>query len=133
MTPEPDEGPLYFESPREAVPALAQLLEDHDWATLACYYDLEGSNVDPERLRSGRYFYDSSQEVGHPTSRGWLEPFPPSHGYEDHEIEGEEARVDVGIEIDEGGGMYNRSYDSFRMRRHPAGWQVLPAEDDGDA
>jgi hypothetical protein len=35
------------------------------------------------------------------------------------------AVVRVGIEIDQGGGMIQRGFREFRMRRTSAGWQVI--------
>lgn len=104
-----------FASPKEAVEELTKLLEARDWAALAACYDGPPPAV----------FYDEAVE-GHPGGFDrWRHPFPPGFHYVSHATEGDVATVRVGIEIDQGGGMIQRGFHEFRMRRTPAGWQVI--------
>lgn len=117
----------FFESPQEAVPALAGMLAAEDWPRLARCYLLDGSGIERSDLESGRYFRRTSPAVGHPAGLDrWRHPFAPGYRYLSHAVAGDEALVRVGIEIDQGGGMVQRGLREFRMRRTDRGWQVLP-------
>jgi len=118
---------IFFASPQEAVPALARMLAAEDWPRLARCYLLDASSIERSDLESGRYFRRSTPAEGHPAGldRG-RHPFPPGYRYLSHAVDGDEALVRVGIEIDQGGGMVQRGLREFRMRRTDGGWQVLP-------
>lgn len=105
-----------FATPVDAVRELSRLLAARDWAALRdCYQDA------PADLQ----FYDPGRS-GHPGGfDAWLRPFPPGWSYLSHEEQGDLAVVRVGIAIDQGDGMVQRGFREFRMRRTPAGWQVL--------
>ncbi len=123
---------IFFASPKDAVPALAEMLANEDWAALARCYAFEGSGVDRRELETGRYFRRSYSTEGHPARLDrWRHPFPPGYRYLTHTVEGDEALVRVGIEIDQGGGMVQRGFREFRMRKTAGGWQVLPDRADG--
>jgi hypothetical protein len=118
---------IFFDSPRDAVPALAKLLAGEDWAGLARCYSLEGSGIDRRELETGRYFRRASVAEGHPAGLDrWRHPFPPGYRYLSHTVDGDGALVQVGIEIDQGAGMVQRGLREFRMRKTAGGWQVLP-------
>lgn len=125
MTDGPD-GPRYFGTPQEAVEILGRLLEAEDWPGMGRYYDLSGTGIAPERLRSGESFVRAATPAGgHPAGFSkYLHPFPPGFRYASHRLEGEDALVTVSIAIDQGDGMIQRGFHEFRLRRHPAGWQV---------
>jgi hypothetical protein len=117
----------FFASPKEAVPALAGMLAAEDWPRLARCYDLDGSGIERSELESGRYFTRSTVAAGHPAGLDrWRHPFPPGYHYWSHTLDGNEALVQVGIEIDQGAGMVQRGLREFRMRRTAGGWQTLP-------
>ena len=108
-----------FATPALAVAALSELLAARDWAGLAACYDADPAALTPA------FFYDPHAE-GHPAGFDrWRHPFPPGWSYQSHEEQGDVAVVRVGIEIDQGDGMIQRGFREFRMRRTPAGWQVL--------
>ena len=109
-----------FASPADAVPALSTLLAARDWAALAACYAADPAVLTPA------FFYDA-EAPGHPSGADrWRHPFPPGWRYLSHEVRGDVVVVHVGIEIDQGDGMMQRGLREFRMRRTPAGWQVLP-------
>jgi len=119
--------PLHFASPQEAVPALAGMLAAENWSRLARCYFLDGSGIERSELASGRYFRRSAEAMSHASGVDrWRHPFAPGYRYLSHAVDGEEALVRVGIEIDQGGGMVQRGLREFRMRRSERGWQVLP-------
>lgn len=122
----PDER-TFFAAPQEAVPALAGMLVAEDWPRLARCYLLDASGIDRSELESGRYFRRVAVTAGHPAGLDrWRHPFPPGYRYLSHAVDGDEALVRVGIEIDQGGGMVQRGWREFRMRKTAPGWQVLP-------
>ena len=121
----------FFESPQQAVPALARMLAAEDWAGLARAYVLDGTGIERRELESGRYFKRSSAAASHPAGlERWRHPFPPGYRYLSHTTQGDEALVQVGIEIDQGGGIVQRGLREFRMRKTARGWQVLPDRTD---
>ena len=118
---------IFFASPHEAVPALARMLGAEDWRALARCYDLGASGIERSELESGRYFRRPTAAPGHPAGVDrWRHPFAPGYRYLSHRLEGNEALVQVGIEIDQGAGMVQRGLREFRMRKAERGWQVLP-------
>jgi len=120
-----------FESPQHAVPGLARMLAAEDWAGLARAYALDGTGIERRELESGRYFKRSPAAASHPAGLDrWRHPFPPGYRYLSHTTQGDEALVQVGIEIDQGGGMVQRGLREFRMRKSSGGWQVLPGRTD---
>jgi hypothetical protein len=117
----------FFASPQEAVPALAGMLASEDWPRLARCYLLDASGIERGELESGRYFRRSAPAAGHPAGLDrWRHPFAPGYRYLSHAVDGDEALVRIGIEIDQGGGMVQRGMREFRMRSTDRGWQVLP-------
>jgi len=128
--------PAYFETPREAVPAIARMLRDGNWAQLASYYDLSGSEIFYETLTSGDYFIAVQSEgrelppLERELSR-YRHPFHPSFEFLRKRV-GEhrnEVIVEVVLEIDQGAGQPpQRVMDEFGMVLHSGGWQILPDE-----
>lgn len=115
---------IFFASPKDAIPALAEMLAREDWAGLARCYALQGSGIDRRELETGRYFRRVSVAEGHPAGLDrWRHPFPPGYRYLSHTVDGDQALVRVGIEIDQGGGMVQRGLREFRMRKAASGWQ----------
>lgn len=103
------------------------MLVAEDWPRLARCYLLDASGIERSDLESGRYFRRSAPAAAHPAGLDrWRHPFPPGYRYVSHIIEGDEALIQVGIEIDQGGGMVQRGMREFHMRRAARGWQVLP-------
>lgn len=123
---------MYFESPQQAVPAITKMLEAKDWPRLAKHYDLSGSNIDRAMLDSGEFFYtDKRPDVAHPAGFWrYKHPFAPPFRYHGVEPTGDPnvTRVNVMVEIDQGGGLVQRGLDHFLMRKSAKGWQVLPGK-----
>lgn len=122
-------GPLYFESPRAAVPGATPLLTAKDWPTLARYYDISGSRVERSSLENGSFFYSERREgMQHPAGFSrYKHPFAPGFKFLRSEPAGEGTqKVVVQVEIDEGGGLVQRGLSAFLMRRNAGGWQFLP-------
>ena len=124
-----EEDPRYFRSSKEAVEVISVLLDKKDWVTLSRYYDLSNSEVDRKNLETGRFFVRAERpEVAHPGGFWrYKAPFSPGFKYDHEEPEGKDiVRVHLRIEIDQGDGMVQEGFDSFRMRKTPKGYQILP-------
>ena len=122
---------LYFNNPAEAVEILSRLLAASDWKTAARYYDLAGAGIEREELESGRYFLyrDSSSAPPFMKAPAVRRPFAPGFKYERHAADGaDRVRVYLKLEIDQGGGMLQKSLHAFRLRKSDAGYQALPDE-----
>lgn len=125
--------PLAFASPGAAVPAISAMLRARDWSTLARYYDLSNSDLSYDDLASGGYFLNPDTDARRlPPPENELaryRPFHPSAVYVDTEVTGAPNVyvVHVRHDIDQGEGMpVRRAMDSFRMKRTPLGWRILP-------
>lgn len=121
-------GPLYFDSPQEAVEMTAGLLRSSDWPTLRRYYDLEGSDVAPETLESGKYFIDCPPgEAGSNAPCRYLHPFDPRYAFARVNPGSRKGEHEVVVQIEfQEGGMKLKGYTSFEMRRSRRGWRILP-------
>jgi hypothetical protein len=120
----------YFSSPREAVSRINELLRDQDWKTLSDYYDLSGSSVDRRELESGRFFIRTERPEKADPAGFWRyrHPFPPGFVFH-HEQSTDDPNlivVVVGIEINQGGGMRQRAFSEFKIKKSPNGYQILP-------
>ena len=123
--------PAYFRTPMEAVEILSNLLSASDWKTVARYYDLSGTGIRREELESGRFFLPSHPPRKPPFMRnpGIRRPFAPGFKYERHTLDGRgNVSVYLKMEIDQGGGMTQRSLSAFKMRKSGSGYQLLPEE-----
>lgn len=121
----------YFDSPEQAVTMITKMLRRDDWRALASYYMLEGSTVSRSALVSGDYFIRRDRpEAAHPGGFWrYRHPFPagfefgwvkPMNGTDDI------IKVNVTIEIDQGGGMMQRGIDTFLMRKSQYGYKIVP-------
>lgn len=119
-----------FQSPQVAVPLIAELLRGEKWKELAGYYDLSGSGIDFAELESGRYFIRTERPAtAHPAGFWkYRHPFAPGFQYEHEEQTGDPriVKVTVSIAIDQGGGLIQRGFQTFQMRRVDGGWKILP-------
>ena len=130
------DGGQHFSSPADAVERITELLEAKDWPTLARYYDLEGSGVNPARLVSGEFFYTEQPPASAHPAGFWRykHPFAPGFKYLRDDPVAEETDtivVTVMVEIDQGGGMIQRGLETFMMKKSRSGWQILPGRADG--
>lgn len=130
--------PLHIPSPEEGVSILADLLDRHDWETLARYYDLSavddaeevGVNVNEWPTPDPSWF--TNEPAPHVAIAPTLHviyhhPFPPTFEYVDHEVNGDVATVVVEGTWDPGGDVERQEGRwAFELRRHGDGWQVLP-------
>jgi hypothetical protein len=125
---------LYFASPESAVIRATALLREQDWAMLARYYDLAGTPFTRDELASGSFFFsDRIEGLHHPASLSrYKHPFAP--GFRLLRIEpggtSDVLKMVMMVEIDQGAGMTQRGTSAFLLRRHPQGWQFLPAHVD---
>ena len=120
-----------FKTPQEAVEVSAELIKEEKWAELAEYYDLSGTKVDREELKSGRFFVREGNSPRPDPAGAWKyrQPFAPGMKF-DH-VEGTDyadvVKVVVSREIDQGGGMKQRMMDSFMMQKTSwGGYRLLP-------
>jgi len=109
------------------------MLRKEEWERLASYYRLEGSTINRSELVSGDYFIRRDRpEVAHPGGFWrYRHPFPP--GFEFGWIEPVSGadniiKVNVTIEIDQGGGMIQRGIDSFLLHKSPHGYKIVPEQ-----
>lgn len=127
----PARGAAFFESPRQAVDAISKMQGEEDWAGLARYYDLEGSDIDRETLVSGEFFIRTERpELAHPGGFWrYKHPFAPSFEY-DFTMQTDVAGivvVRVAINIDQGSDSpLQQGWQEFLMRESDAGFQVMP-------
>jgi len=126
---ENETGGMYFESPKQAVEVISDLLSKGDWKTLSRYYDLSGTETSRRDLESGRFFLrEQKPEASHPGGF-WRHrhPFAPGFEYHFHHDEGKDTVVvSLRIEIDQGAGMIQEGRTVFKMRKSAPGYQVLP-------
>lgn len=120
----------YFTDPASAVEEISVMLRNKDWAKLATYYDLSGSQIDRATLISGEFFYtDERPESAHPAGFWrYKHPFPPAFKYLSSSDVAQVGvkQVTVYVEIDQGGGMIQRGEQTFFMSWTGKGFQVLP-------
>jgi len=124
----------YFASPQASVPVITRLLKAKDWQTLASYYDLSGSDVDTQSLKDGSFFLNEKRpQMAHPAGFWRIkQPFAPGYVFQSAKaMEDGQTEVTVMVEIDEGGGLVQRGYDTFRLVAHPEGYQLLPKKEAG--
>ena len=102
-----------FDDPRSAVEQIAALLRSRDWAALAAHCE--------HGVFDGR---ETGRET-HPALRGEpTRPFPPAYRYQSHTEADGVATVTVGLEIDEGGGMVQRSFTTFQLVKRDGRWLI---------
>jgi hypothetical protein len=125
---------LYFASPQQAVEQATRLLKAKDWATLARYYDLEGSRLTRAELAQGTLFYsDRVEGFQHPSGVSkYKHPFAPGFTLARTEPTDrpDTLKAIMVIEIDQGGGTPQRGLSAFLIRKHAEGWQFLPEKVD---
>lgn len=122
-----EDSPLYFTTPEASVDQITTLLKAKDWSQLARHYDLTGSNLTRADIAREDYFQPKTTGAGMPDFAG-KKPFPIGFKLIDIEKTSDASVVvvNVGIEIDQGGGPKQRVRSSFRLRQSAAGWQLLP-------
>ncbi len=121
----------YFETPSAAVALVTKLLREEDWKTLSTYYDLTKSPLDRSSLEDANFFLESEKpEVVHPAGFWrYKQPFAPGFEFESSRIIGNDIiEVTVVVEIDQGDGTVQRGLDTFRLKAHPEGYQLLPED-----
>lgn len=130
---------IYFESPKKAVPKIAELLLREDFKTLAKYYDLSNSDVELAQLQSGEFFVRTERpEISHP-AEFWRYKHPFAAGFEYGSMRPSAREsvyvVTVRVSIDQGADSpVQEGYSLFYMIQSPKGWQLLPdpvVEDSG--
>lgn len=125
------DDPAFFETPKSAVQAIKVMLRQEEWASLARYYDLSGSDVDRASLVSGDFFIRAERpEVAHPAGFWrYKHPFPPSFDYRSASPADAVGivTIQVAITIDQGvGSPAQQGFQEFRMKQSSNGYQVLP-------
>lgn len=128
---QPAREAAFFDSPRQAVDAIRKMLIEKDWASLARYYDLDGSGIDRKTLISGEFFVRTERpEVSHPAGFWrYKHPFAPSFEYSSDSGADQDGivTVNLSISIDQGSGSpAQEGRDAFQMRQSERGLQVLP-------
>jgi hypothetical protein len=122
----------YFTSPEDGVEKIRELLNKEDFATLAKYYDLNGSEIARADLVSGAFFINEKRpEVAHPAGfYRHKHPMDPSFGFSSKEKVDDKGvwRIMVEIRIMQGGDNdpVQIGCSFFHMLESKDGWQVLP-------
>ncbi len=127
--PRAGESASYFTTPQESVDVITRLLQSRDWATLASYYDLSGTDIDWQSLSDGRFFLAARPPEAARSAEGWRHtvPFPPGSRFQSARYVGNnEVEVTVSIDRDDGNGTVQRSLGTFRLKAHPEGYQLVP-------
>lgn len=130
---------LYFESPKEAVPKIAELLRQEDFKRLAKCYDLSNSDIELATLQSGEFFVRTERpELAHPAEFWrYKHPFAPGFEYGSRRPSSRDNVyvITVRVSIDQGADSpVQEGYSEFYMIQSAKGWQVLPdsvVEDSG--
>ena len=118
----------YFSSPQESVEISSKLLIEEDWEELSSYYSL--GNTDEgiiDSLKNGSYFIrEERPEATHPGGFWkYKHPFSPGFKYLTHSESGDTIKVDLIIEIDQGGGIIQQGRSSFYLKKSPKGYQHI--------
>ena len=121
----------FFESPKLAVEEIRKMQGEEDWASLARYYDLEGSGIDRQTLVSGEFFIRTERpQLSHPGGFWrYKHPFAPSfkYAFTTSAAEAGVVIVRVDISIEQGSGIpVQHGWQEFSMRESEAGIQILP-------
>ena len=123
---------LYFASPQESIPIITELLRKEDWKTLSAYYDLSNFKIQQSELESGRFFINDQRPEGSHPGLPWKYKHPFAPGFKFSGVnqtdEPNVVLVNLEIEIDEGGGMVQRGFSEFKMRKGDHGYQLLPPD-----
>jgi len=122
---------LYFSSPKEAVPVIADLLRKEDFETLTKYYDLSGSDIQKSELESGDFFIRKKRpELSHPGGFWrYKHPFAPGFEYASKHPSSKKGVyvIEVAVSIDQGADSpVQRGKSLFYMVTSDKGWQLLP-------
>lgn len=121
----------FFATAEAAVATIREMIVAEDWAALAPYYDLDGSEVNLETLLSGEFFIETEQpEIAHPAGFWrYKHPFPPSFDYDFATLADDDGivTVRVSIRIDQGAGEpVQEGWQEFRLRESEDGLKILP-------
>ncbi len=120
---------LYFEIPEKAIPEIRKLIQESDWRTLSRYYDLKDSDISREELLSGEFFIRKEKPVlAHPAGFWkYKHPFPPAYNFHCGALVEENIyRIEMSVEIDQGGGNNQIGLLNFFMIKSENGFQILP-------
>ena len=119
----------YFETPADAVEITSDLLKTQKWSVLATYYDLSQSRVDRNQLSNGQFFLDSlPAETPALTGPGrYKQPFAPGFQFQSvrtlaHDV----VEVTVSGKADPGSDETAVQLETFLLKAHPEGYQLLP-------
>lgn len=121
-----DDGPLYFSAPEVVVDETTTMLKAKAWKQLARYYDLTGFQVTRAELESGEYFNPTPQ--GNLPSFVGKRPFPLGFKFSSVEKTStpDVLRINILLEIDQGGGQIQRARDAITVRKSEHGYQLRP-------
>lgn len=118
---------LYFNTPKEAVDTISQLLANEDFLTLTNYYELGESYIPIEEFHSGKYFRGELDGEIPAGLFKYVKPFSPGFKFSHvEELENKITRVHLTLEIDQGEGMVLRSIHSFDLTKSEKGFRILP-------
>ena len=129
---QPGQFDRYFPTPSAAVNTTADLLKSKNWTELATYYDLTGTVFDRQDLTQESFFIESeaieaalSEEL-----EAYKQPFAPDFRFQSARNLGNDIiEVTVITEIPGEDGTIRQGLDTFLLKAHPEGYQLLPKDD----
>lgn len=129
--PTPGQFDRYFPTPSAAVNTTADLLTSENWSELATYYDLSESVFDRQDLSKESFFVESGiEEALSEELEAYKQPFAPGFRFQSARNLGNDViEVTVITEIASEDGVMRQGLDTFLLKAHPEGYQLLPKGD----
>jgi hypothetical protein len=116
---EPTPVTRYFKTPQTACKTIVRLVEEEDWAALAQFYDLEGSQLPLRALRSGEFF--KGTEPAFEQRR----PFDPRYSFKEV-IRTEYEDVYEVVVTKSASRQQTSDLQFFYLKRYAEGYRLLP-------
>jgi len=129
--PQPGQFDRYFPTPSAAVNTTADLLKSENWSELATYYDLSDSVFDRQDLTKENFFIESGiEEALSEELEAYKQPFAPGFRFQSARSLGNDViEVTVITEIAGEDGAMRQGLDTFLLKAHPEGYQLLPKDE----
>ena len=131
-SPQAGQFDRYFPTPSAAVKTTADLLKTENWSELATYYDLTGTVLDRTDLTKEGFFIetDAIEEALSEELEAYKQPFSPGFEFQSARSLGNDIiEVTVITEIIGDDDTVQQGLDTFLLKAHPEGYQLLPKED----
>lgn len=112
--------PLFFQTPKESVGIISQLLKEEDWTTLARYIDTDSTQLDDDELISGKYFIEDSVVEKH-----HYKPFDPElHFLSSHNVD-DICVVELEKDISDNQEVCTKATAFFFLHKEDKGYRIV--------